>query len=57
VDLLVYRMDELHIHQHRRFKSSDPSLKEIHSQWEQSLRKAVTALPPIQFEGGGPNEF
>lgn len=57
VDLLVYRTDDLTIHQHRRFKSSDPSLKEIHSQWEQSLRKAVAALPPIQFEGGGPNEF
>lgn len=50
VDLLIYRTNELEIKRHRRFKASDAELKEVHSQWEQSLRKAVAALPPIRFD-------
>ncbi len=50
VDLLIYRAGELEIKRHRRLVASDPDLKEVHSRWEQSLRKAVQELPPIQFD-------
>lgn len=50
VDLLVYRAGEFEILHHRRLSAADPDLKEIHLHWEQSLRKAVAELPPIQLD-------
>ena len=50
VDLLLYRVGDLSVKCHRRLIASDPDLKEIHMNWEQSLRKAVAELPPIQFD-------
>ena len=50
VDLLVYGADELHLKRHRRLRASDPDLVQVHTQWEQALRRAVTDLPSIQFE-------
>ncbi|HEX8466013.1 MAG TPA: hypothetical protein VF627_15470 [Abditibacterium sp.] len=50
VDLLLYRADDLRIKCHRRLSASDPDLKEVHTHWEQSLRKAVAELPPIKFD-------
>jgi putative proteasome-type protease len=50
VDLLLYRADDLNVKYHRRLTAADPDLKEIHMNWEQSLRKAVAELPPIEFD-------
>ncbi|RYX82097.1 peptidase [bacterium] len=50
VDMLLYKADSLKVTQHRRLVASDPDLKEIHTRWEQSLRRAVSELPPVQFE-------
>ncbi|MBW3636476.1 MAG: peptidase [Armatimonadetes bacterium] len=50
VDMLVYRAGDLELKYHRRLAASAPDLKEIHLHWEQSPRKAVMELPPIQFE-------
>jgi putative proteasome-type protease len=49
VDILVYGAGELHLQRHRRFGATDPDLMDIHSRWEQSLRRAVSDLPGIQF--------
>jgi putative proteasome-type protease len=54
VDLLIYVLDELRITRQRRFFAKDPDLLAIHSQWEQSLRKAVQELPPVRFDLIGP---
>jgi putative proteasome-type protease len=50
VDLLVYEKDELRLNRHRRLRSADEDLIKIRSQWEQALRRAVSDLPPIEFE-------
>jgi putative proteasome-type protease len=49
VDLLVYATDELQISRQRRFTAKDHDLRDIHSQWEHALRKAVRELPEIRF--------
>ena len=49
VDILVYGTGELHLQRHRRFAVRDPEMVAIHTQWEQSLRRAVSDLPAIQF--------
>ena len=49
IDLFVYKNDELDILRQRRFAAKDPDLLEIRTQWEQTLRKGVTELPPIRF--------
>jgi len=50
VDMLIYKAGEFEIKRHRRLTAADPDLKEIHLRWEQSLRKAVAELPPVQLE-------
>lgn len=50
IDLLVYRRDDLSFTRRRRFPERDPDLLAIHGQWEQALRQAVQALPPIKFD-------
>lgn len=50
LDLLIYANDELDITRHRRLYDKDPEFREIHSRWEQSLRRAVLELPSINFE-------
>ncbi len=50
IDLLVYERDDLTIRKQRRFSERDPDLAAIQAQWEQTLRGAVQALPPIQFD-------
>lgn len=49
IDLLLYATDELRISRHRRFDAHDPDLRDIRSQWEHALRKAVLELPEIRF--------
>ena len=49
IDLFVYKNDELDILRQRRFAAKDPDLLQIRTQWEQTLRKGVTELPPITF--------
>jgi putative proteasome-type protease len=49
IDLLVYAADEFTISRYRRFEAQDPDLRDIRSQWEQALRKAVLELPEIHF--------
>jgi putative proteasome-type protease len=50
VDLLVYNRDDLKITRRRRFLERDPDLAAIRDQWEQALRSAVQALPPVRFD-------
>ncbi len=54
IDLLVYARDSLKIDRRRRFAERDPDLAAIHHQWEQALRQAVQALPPVRFDDGEP---
>ena len=49
VEMLLYRNGELTLNEYRKFAADDPELNAIHRRWEQSLRKAVEDLPPIQF--------
>ncbi len=53
IDLVLYERDALEIHKRRRLTSADPDLREIHLQWEQALRRAVTDLSDIDFETFG----
>jgi putative proteasome-type protease len=55
IDLLVYERDELRIGRRRRFAERDPDLASIHHQWEQALRQAVQALPPVRFDDEEPS--
>ena len=50
IDLVMYRADELRVTRSRRFDAADPELRDIHLQWEQTLRKAVQELPAIRFD-------
>lgn len=50
VDLALYRSGDLDISRYRRFRYRDEDLQEIHTQWEQALRKSVQELPEIQFK-------
>jgi putative proteasome-type protease len=54
IDLLIYKADEFEVTQQRRFKENDPDLAAIHSQWEQSLRRAVAQLPELDFSQSAP---
>jgi putative proteasome-type protease len=49
IDLVCYTADELQITRHRRFDDKDPDLLAVRHQWEQALRKAVSALPAVEF--------
>ena len=49
VDLLIYHAGEFNLDKHRRFTAGDPDWIGIHTQWEQSLRRAVSELPEISF--------
>ena len=49
IDLIVYADGDLDIFRQRRFSESDPDLKAIRTQWEQTLRDGVLQLPPVQF--------
>jgi putative proteasome-type protease len=53
IDMVLYRADDLEINCRRRLTENDPDLRAIHQQWELSLRKAVFALAPIDFETFG----
>lgn len=50
IDLLVYTKDVLRIDRYRRFAAKDPDYLAVHTQWEQSLRRAVAELPPVRFD-------
>ena len=55
IDLVVYGDDELRVRRYRRFGAHDPDLREIHTRWEQTLRKGVSELPTVRFdETAGP---
>jgi len=49
IDLLVYGNDDFAVRRYRRFDASDPDLVEIRADWDQSLRKAITELPQVEF--------
>lgn len=49
IDLIVYADGDLDVLHQRRFAESDPDLRAIHQQWEQTLRKGVQDLPSIRF--------
>src|SRR3954464_15640015 len=50
IDLLIYRKNSFNASRHRRLAALDPDLNLIHASWEQSLRRAVEALPEIHFD-------
>src|SRR5262245_22792483 len=50
IDMVLYRTDELRVTRARRFHARDHDLREIHTQWERALRKAVQELPAIRFD-------
>jgi putative proteasome-type protease len=52
LDLMVYQRDSFSSKQQRRLAASDPDLRQIHQQWETSLRRGVQELPQITFEDG-----
>ena len=54
VDLLVYAGNDLNFRRHRRFPDRDSDLLVIQTQWEQSLRQAIQALPPVRFDAEPP---
>lgn len=49
IDLLIYADGDLDIHRQRRFADNDPDLCGIRQQWDQTLRKGVSDLPPLRF--------
>ena len=49
IDMILYPADELRITRRRRLNGKDPDLIDVHSRWEQALRKAVQELPLIRF--------
>jgi len=51
IDMVVYDADALEITRRRRFNAQDPDLIDVHTRWEQTLRKAVQELPELRFEG------
>jgi putative proteasome-type protease len=50
IDLLIYRKNSFNASRHRRLAALDQDLNLIHASWEQSLRRAVEALPEIHFD-------
>jgi len=50
IDLALYSADDLKVNRYRRFTYKDRDLLEIHTLWEQSLRRAAMELPQIRFE-------
>ena len=50
IELLLYRNNSLQFDYYRRFQGADEELMEIHTKWEQSLRRAVEELPDIRFQ-------
>lgn len=50
VDILIYRANDFTVKRHRRLSADSPDLKEIHTYWEQSLRRAIADLPAIEFD-------
>lgn len=55
IDMLVYGAGDLDINCYRRLLPSDPDLINVHTRWEQALRKAVQELPPISFDKADPD--
>jgi putative proteasome-type protease len=53
IELLLYRKDSMCFRYYRRFQAADKELNEIHTKWEQSLRRAVEELPDIRFHPPG----
>jgi putative proteasome-type protease len=49
IDLLVYTANTLKIERQRRFGAQDADLKEVRTQWDQALQRAVQELPAIRF--------
>lgn len=50
IDMLLYPADEFAVSHRRRLTVKDPDLIDVHSRWEQALRKAVQELPSIRFD-------
>ena len=55
IDMIAYDADALEITHRRRFTTQDPDLIDVHTRWEQALRKAVQELPEIHFGGARPD--
>jgi putative proteasome-type protease len=50
IDLLLYTKNSFEVNRYRRLSAMDRDLTLIHASWEQSLRRAVEALPEIHFD-------
>jgi putative proteasome-type protease len=54
IDLMIYEIDAFKVSCYRRLSDRDPDLMQIRMQWDQSLRKAVAELPPVDLSRCGP---
>jgi putative proteasome-type protease len=52
IDLFVYHRDDLRVSRYRRLTASDPFLRDIHTRWELSLRRAIQEMPAVPFPEG-----
>jgi putative proteasome-type protease len=50
IDVVAYAADEMRITRRRRLGAQDPDLIDVHTRWENALRKAVRELPAIRFD-------
>ena len=53
IDIVAYYADELVVRHRRRLHAQDPDLIDVHTRWENALRKAVRELPPVRFDEVG----
>lgn len=50
IEILAYANDDLTIRRRVQLGADAPQLKELRSQWEQELRRAIAAMPTVQFD-------
>jgi putative proteasome-type protease len=50
IDILAYYAGEFQLTHRRRFTAKDPDLMDVHTRWENALRRAIQELPSVRFE-------
>jgi putative proteasome-type protease len=55
IDMVAYYADELRIIHRRRLTAKDADLIDVHTRWENALRRAVQELPSIRFDEPAPD--
>lgn len=54
IDMIMYETDSFRITHRKRFLPQDADLIDVHSRWENALRRAVQELPEIHFDSAEP---